>query len=244
LRTALTVAVSLAQIGEFSFILSQLGVDLGLLSKEGMSLILAASLIAIAINPLLFAAIPALQRWLLDRYELARRLDQREAPFTQLPVNTDRKFLEGQVVLVGYGRIGQRIATSLVEHGIPFVIAEQNRECVERLRKHGIAAVCGDAADAAVLIQAHIAKAAMLVIATPLPLDVHKMTETARTLNPGIEIVVRTHDDEEKQSLRDEGFSAVFFGDEELALSMSRHVVKRFLPGVQTGEQHLAMAET
>ncbi|MDR1463064.1 MAG: NAD-binding protein, partial [Azoarcus sp.] len=244
LRTALTVAVSLAQIGEFSFILSQLGVDLGLLSKEGMSLILAASLIAIAINPLLFAAIPALQRWLLDRYELARRLDRREAPFTQLPMDTDRKFLEGQVVLVGYGRVGQRIATSLVKHGIPFVIAEQNRECVEKLRKQGVAAVCGDAAEAAVLIQAHIAKAAMLVIATPLPLDVHKMAETARTLNPSVEIVVRTHNDEEKQSLRDEGIGAVFFGDEELALSMSHHVVERFLPGAQANGRQLAMAET
>ncbi|MDR1227911.1 MAG: Kef family K(+) transporter [Azoarcus sp.] len=243
LRTALMVAASLAQIGEFSFILAGLGMSLGLLSEDGMSLILAAALIAIAINPLLFAAIPALQRWLLDRYELARRLDRREAPFTQLPMNTDHKSLEGQVVLVGYGRVGQRIAQSLAERGIPFVIAEQNRECVEKLRKKGIAAVCGDAAEPAVLIQAHIANAAMLVIATPSPLDVRKMTETARTLNPDIEIVVRTHDDEEKQSLSGEGIGAIFFGEEELARNMSRHVVERFLPSAQTGERHVAMAE-
>ncbi|MDR0701237.1 MAG: Kef family K(+) transporter [Azoarcus sp.] len=243
LRTALTVAVSLAQIGEFSFILAGLGMTLGLLSKEGMSLILAASLIAIALNPLLFAAIPALQGWLLKRYEWARRLDRREAPYTQLPMNTDRKALEGQVVLAGYGRVGQRIAGSLTEHGIPFVIAEQNRECVEKLRKKGIPAVCGDAAEPAVLIQAHIAKAAMLVVATPLLPDAYKMAETARALNPDIEIVARTHNDKEKQSLNDEGISAVFFGEEELARSMSRHVVERFAPGVQTGGRRVAMAE-
>ncbi|MDR1662190.1 MAG: Kef family K(+) transporter [Azoarcus sp.] len=234
LRTALTVAVSLAQIGEFSFILAGLGMSLGLLEKEGMSLILAASLIAIALNPLLFAAIPALQRWLLGRYEWARRLDRRETPFDQLPMSTDHKVLEGQVVLVGYGRVGQRVAGALAEHGVPFVIAEQNRECVEDLRKKGIAAVCGDASEPAVLIQAHVANAAMLVVATPSPLDVRKMAETARTLNPNIEIVVRTHNDEEAHLLSGEGIGAVFFGEEELARSMSRHVVERFSPGVQS----------
>ncbi|MDR3212396.1 MAG: Kef family K(+) transporter [Azoarcus sp.] len=230
LRTALMVAASLAQIGEFSFILAGLGMSLGLLPKEGVSLILAASLISIALNPLVFAAIPALQRWLLEHYEFARRLDRREPPFAQLPMSTDRKYLEGQVVLVGYGRVGQRIAQALTERSIPYVIAEQNRECVEDLRKKGVAAVCGDATAPEVLIQAHIANAAMLVVATPSPLDVRLMAQTARTLNPDIEIVVRTHNDEESRLLHGEGIGTVFFGEEELARSMSHHVVERFKP--------------
>ena len=113
MNTALTVAASLAQIGEFSFILAGLGVSLGLLPKEGMSLILAAALITIALNPLVFAAIKPLRGWLLAHYPLARRLDARPDPFAMLPMNISRAYLEGQVVLAGYGRVGQRIAQAL-----------------------------------------------------------------------------------------------------------------------------------
>jgi CPA2 family monovalent cation:H+ antiporter-2 len=90
--------------------------------------------------------------------------------------------------------------------------------------------VCGDATEAGVLIQAHIAKAAMLVVATSSPLNVRKMAETARALNPGIEIVVRTHGEDEARLLHGEGIGVVFCGEEELARSMSRHVLERFLP--------------
>ena len=132
-------------------------------------------------------------------------------------------------MLVGYGLIGQRIAQALKEHGIPYVVAEQNRECVEDLRKEGVAAVCGDATEAGVLIQAHIAKAAMLVVATSAPLDVREMVEIARALNPGIEVVVRTHSDDESRLLHGEGIGVIFYGEEELAKSMSRHVLERFV---------------
>lgn len=230
LNTALTVAVSLAQIGEFSFILAGLGLALGLMPQAGMSLVLAGALISIALNPFLFAAIAPVQRWLLARSELARRLDSRIDPYAELPMSTERKYLEGQVVLVGYGRVGRRIAAALRERGIPFVVAEQNRELVEDLRNEGLAAVSGNAAEPAVLIQAHIAHAAMLVVATPDPLNVRQMVEIARTLNPGIEVVVRTHSDVESQLLRSESIGTVFFGEEELARGMSRHVLDRFTP--------------
>ena len=118
-------------------------------------------------------------------------------PLAELPMSTDEKYLSGQVVLVGYGRVGRRIGDALAGQGIPFVVAEQNREMVERLRAKGIAAVSGDASDPAVLIQAHIARASMLVVATPDTFDVRQMIKTARTLNPGIETVVRTHNEEE-----------------------------------------------
>ncbi len=233
LNTALTVSASLAQIGEFSFILAGLGLSLGLLPAEGMSLVLAGALISIALNPVLFAVSEPFRRWILKRSALARRLEQRGDPYAELPMSTERKYLEGQVVLVGYGRVGRRIAGALQARGIPYVVAEQNRELVESLRKRGIAAVSGNAADPAVLIQAHIARAAMLVVAIADPLDVRQMADTARTLNASIEIVLRTHSEDESAMLRKEAIGTVFFGEEELAKGMTAHVLERFAPGPQ-----------
>ena len=228
LNTALTVAASLGQIGEFSFILAGMGLSLGLLPAEGMSLVLAGALFSIALNPFVFAAIEPFSRWVLARSALARRLEQRDDPFAELPTSTERRYLEGQVVLVGYGRVGQCIAEALRARDIPCVIAERNRELVEDLRRQGVAAVSGDATDPAVLIQAHVADAAMLVIATADTLGVRKMADTARLLNPRIEIVVRTHDADESALLRQEKVGTVFFGEEELAKGMMAHVLQRF----------------
>ncbi|MCJ0763693.1 YbaL family putative K(+) efflux transporter [Variovorax terrae] len=227
LNTALTVSASLAQIGEFSFILVGLGGSLGLLPAEGQSLVLAGALISIAVNPLVFRAINPLQRWLRARSAFARRLEQRDDPLAELPMSTDAKFLSRQVVLVGYGRVGRRIAAALAAHDIPYVVAEQNRELVEQLRAQGVPAVSGDAADPAVLIQAHIARARMLVIATPDTLNVRQMIGIARTLNPAIETVVRTHNEEEARLLEQENAGKVFLGEQELAQSMTRHVLER-----------------
>lgn len=227
LNTALTVGASLAQIGEFSFILASMGVGLGLLSPEGQSLILAGALISIALNSLAFTAIAPVQSWLRERSALARRLELRDDPLAQLPMSTDQALLTGQVVLIGYGRVGRRIADALAEQGIPFVVAEQNRELVAKLRAQHIPAVSGDASDPAVLIQAHIARASMLVIATPDTFNVRKMVETARALNPSVEVVLRTHSDDEAALLRKEGVGKVFMGEHELALGMTRHVLDR-----------------
>ncbi len=227
LNTALTVSASLAQIGEFSFILIGLGASLGLLPPEGQSLVLAGALISIATNPFWFKAIEPLQAWLRKNSRFAREMEQRDDPLAELPTTTHEMFLSRQVVLVGYGRVGRRIAEALAEQHQPFVIAEQNRELVERLRAQGIAAVFGDAADPAVLIQAHIARAGMLVIATPDTLNVRQMIETARMLNPDILTVVRTHSEEEASLLEQENAGKVFLGEEELAQSMTRYVLEQ-----------------
>jgi CPA2 family monovalent cation:H+ antiporter-2 len=230
LNTALTVAASLAQIGEFSFVLGGLGVTLGLMEPEALSLVLAGALISIALNPLVFAGVAPLGRWATKHSALARRLESRRDPYAELPMSTERRYLEGQVVIVGYGRVGRRIGDALAARGIPFVVAEQNRELVEDLRASGVAAVVGDATDPAVLIQAHIANAAMLVIATPDTLGVRRMVDVARTLNPAVEVVLRTHSEDESVLLRAEGLGTVFFGEEELARGMAGHVMTRFAP--------------
>jgi monovalent cation:H+ antiporter-2, CPA2 family len=193
-----------------------------------MSLVLAGALISIALNPFVFGAIGPFSRWVLKRSELARQLESRDDPLAELPMTTERKYLEGQVVLVGYGRVGRRIAKALSERDLPYVIAEQNRELVEDLRRQGEAAVSGDAADPAVLIQAHIVDAAMLVIATPDTVGVRKMVETARQLNPRIEVVLRTYNEDESDLLRKDQVGTVFFGEEELAKGMTDHILQRF----------------
>ncbi|MEZ0232795.1 MAG: YbaL family putative K(+) efflux transporter [Methylophilaceae bacterium] len=227
LNTALTVGASLAQIGEFSFILAGMGITLKLLPAEGQSLILAGALISIAFNSLVFAAIKPVQNFLRARSPMARKLELRDDPLAQLPMSVGHDYLTGQVVIVGYGRVGRRIANSLQEQNIPYVIAEQNRELVGKLRAKGIAAVSGDAAEPAVLIQAHIARAGMLVIATPDTVSVRKMVETARMLNPAIEVIVRTHSEEEAELLARANLGKIFMGEHELALGMTKHVLLR-----------------
>jgi CPA2 family monovalent cation:H+ antiporter-2 len=228
LNTALTVAASLGQIGEFSFILAGMGLSLGLLPQEGMSLVLAGALISIALNPFVFRAIPPLTRWVLAHSATVRGLEGREDPNAGLPASTDARYLQGQVVLVGHGRVGKRLAQAMLERNIPFVVIEHQRERVDQLRRQGLAAVFGDADDPAVLVQAHVATAAMLVVATPDTVGVRRMVELSRTLNPNIEVVLRTHNEEESELLQNDGFGTVFFGEEELARGMTRHVLQRF----------------
>jgi CPA2 family monovalent cation:H+ antiporter-2 len=233
LNTALTVSASLAQIGEFSFILAGLGVQLGLMPQEGQSLVLAGAIISIALNPLLFRAIEPAQAWIRSRSKLAQALERPDDPLAVLPMTVELTRLTGQVVLVGYGRVGRRIGEALTARGISFVVAEENREIVEQLRESGIPAVSGDGSDPNVLIQAHIHRARILVIATPDTLDVRRMIEIARTVNPRIETIVRTHSEEEAALLEKENAGKVFFGEQELARSIIRHVLDRYDSGTE-----------
>ncbi len=191
LNSALTVSASLAQIGEFSFILVALGDSLGLLPPEAKSLVVAGAMLSIAFNPLLFEALAPLQRWLLQRSALARRLEARDDPLAALPDDTDARLLARQVVLVGHGRVGARVARALAAAGVPLVVVDRQREEVQALRERGQAAVLGDATEAGVLVQAHVATARTLVVALADTREVALMIDTARVLNPKLRIVVR-----------------------------------------------------
>jgi monovalent cation:H+ antiporter-2, CPA2 family len=228
LNTALTVAASLAQIGEFSFILAGLGMSLHLVSAQGISLILAGALISIALNPLIFSIVNPIRNWVLNISEVARGYERRTDLYSELPMSTERKYLEGQVVLVGYGRVGKKIARALSGANIPYVIAEKNRELVEDLRNTGIPSVSGDATEPSVLIQAHIANASMLVIATADSIDVNKMVETAKLLQPSIKIVVRTDSESEFNFLKEENIGQIFYGKEELANGMTKFILEQY----------------
>jgi CPA2 family monovalent cation:H+ antiporter-2 len=184
----------------------------------------------------LFELIEPAQKWIRSRSRLARSFELSDDPLATLPMSIPLTRLTGHVTLVGYGRVGRRLGEALAKNGISFVVAEENREIVEKLRESGIAAVSGDAADPAVLIQAHVARARLLVITATDPVKVRRMLETARTVNPRIETVVRTHNDEEAELFEKENVGKVFMGEHELALGMIRHVLERYAVPNQRSE--------
>lgn len=228
LQSALIVSASLAQIGEFSFILAELGVRLGLLPEEGQSFILAGALISIAINPLVFKLINPVHAWINSCPRLLQFFERANDSLAELPMSTKEEFLAGQVVLVGYGRVGKRIAHLLSENNIPYVVVEENRELIVSLRAAGLPAVYGDASEPSVLIQSHIAHASMLMIVIADTVDLRKMIQYAYQLNPKIEIVVRTHDEEEASLLQKEIAGKVFFAEGEIAKGMGEYALSRY----------------
>lgn len=227
INTALTVGASLAQIGEFSFILATLGVSLHLLSLEGQNLILAGALISITLNSFVFSAIEPVQNWIRERSHLARLLERSGDPLSMLPDEVSQEYLRDQVVIVGHGDVGRRITKALMQQEIKVVIAEENREIVESLRAKGIAAVSGHATEAGVLIQAHIQHARLLVLSPMDILDIHKIVDIAKTLNPQIQVLVCAESKEEAEVIRRENIGQVYFAKEEMAINMTNHILNQ-----------------
>ncbi|ETR96102.1 cation:proton antiporter [Acinetobacter lactucae] len=227
INTALTVGASLAQIGEFSFILATLGVSLGLLSLEAQNLILAGALFSITLNSFVFSAIEPVQRWIRERSHLARLLERSGDPLAMLPDEVDQAYLRDQVVIVGYGGVGRRITENLINENIKVVIAEENREIVEKLRQANIAAVSGVATEPSVLIQAHIMHARLLVISPMDILDIHRIVAIAKQLNPQIQVLICAESKEEAAVIRDENIGEVFYAKEEMAKNMSHHILNQ-----------------
>ncbi|WP_180004569.1 MULTISPECIES: cation:proton antiporter [unclassified Acinetobacter] len=227
INTALTVGASLAQIGEFSFILATLGVSLNLLSMEGQNLILAGALISITLNSFVFSAIEPMQRLIRERSNLARLLERSSDPLAMLPDEVSQDYLRDQVVLIGHGEVGRRITRELMNENIKVVIAEENREIVENLREKGIAAVSGVATEPGVLIQAHIQHARLLVISPMDILDIHKIVDIAKMLNPSIQVLVCAESKEEAEVIRRDNVGEVYYAKEEMAKNMSNHILNQ-----------------
>lgn len=228
LSTALTVAAGLAQIGEFSFILAGLGLSLGLITKEAQDLILAGALFSIALNTALFKFIEPMRKLILERSSAARKLEHRLDDLDELPQSTDRVLLAGQVVLLGYGRVGRRIAIALREKSIAMVIIDQNKLVIESLREQGFAAVLGDGSTPEVLIQAHIAQAAMLVLAVDDPVVTQRAANLALEIQPKLSIVIRAHSEEEAEHYNQTGTGLALVPEISLADQMAEQVLLRY----------------
>ncbi|WP_217612264.1 YbaL family putative K(+) efflux transporter [Deinococcus sp. GbtcB9] len=216
--TALTVAFSLAQIGEFSFILAALGRDLNLLSEQGQNLILAGAIVSITLNPFLFRLITPLK----DRLE--RRSPAAPGASTTVPEGAAIG-LDGHAVIVGYGRVGRLVGQALQARQLPFVIVEQDDALVEDLRAQGLSVIYGDAARTQVLRQAGLPQAGVVIVATPDALQAQLVTEHVRRVNPQVHVIARTHDEHTQQALEQLGADEVLFGEQELGQAIGVQAV-------------------
>ncbi|HKU90683.1 MAG TPA: YbaL family putative K(+) efflux transporter [Steroidobacteraceae bacterium] len=224
-RTALTVSASLAQIGEFSFILAGLGAALGLLPPEGRDLILAGALLSIALNPLTFAGIDPLNRWLEARPRLLRLLERRGAEKHRTAA-ASTVGLRDHAILVGYGRVGGAIGEVLRAQQLPFAVIERDHLMLASAQAAGVPTIVGDAATPGVLEAAGIAQARLAVVATPDSFQARRIVELARQLKPGIDLVVRTHSASEMQKLEALGAGRVVFSERELAFGMLEYALR------------------
>ncbi|MGC4249965.1 MAG: cation:proton antiporter, partial [Sphingobium sp.] len=203
--TALTISASLAQIGEFSFILASLGTGLGVLLAEGRDLILAGAIVSILLNPIIFSLV------VRDRKE--EEGEEKEETATEKP-------LMGHVILVGYGRVGKMIASRLTERNVHFVVIEGDAERAEEAEEAGLSVVRGSALEDRHLIAAGIGKARRLLIAVPEGFEGGAIHQHARHLNPDIQVIARAHSDAEVAHLEGLGVPYVVMGERELASRM------------------------
>ena len=223
--TALTVSASLAQIGEFSFILAAMGVSLGLLPAVGRDLLLAGALISITLNPFVFATITPVTRWVRARPSLYALVERGATRLATLPDNPRSNAIRGHAVIVGYGRVGGMIGAALAERHLPFVVIERDLRLVEVLRQRAIRAIYGDASASGVLDAAHIGTAKLLVIASPDSYAARRVLDLARQANPTIDTVVRTHTDHECEHFEKAGVGRVVMGERELAIGMTDYAL-------------------
>ncbi|CAM3635500.1 YbaL family putative K(+) efflux transporter [Xenorhabdus thuongxuanensis] len=213
-RTALTISASLAQIGEFAFILAGLGVTLGFLDGEARNLVLAGAIISIMLNPVLFS--------LLDRYlektETIEEqlLEETLEEETQIPVD-----ICGHAIVVGYGRVGDQLCQRLQEKHFPVVVIEDTRARFEELGEMGISAVMGNAVNKEIMALARLDCACILFLTIPNGYEAGEIVANAREIRPDINIIVRAHYDDEVTYIKERGTNHIIIGEHEIARAMA-----------------------
>ncbi|MEQ9887000.1 YbaL family putative K(+) efflux transporter [Pectobacterium zantedeschiae] len=212
-RTALTISASLAQIGEFAFILAGLGIVLGLLSEEGRNLVLAGAILSIMINPLLFTL---LERYLAKHETIEEQIvEEAIEEEKQIPVD-----MCNHALLVGYGRVGSLIGAKLHQAGIPIVVIENSRTRVDALREQGIKAVLGNATKPEIMDIARLDCARWLLLTIPNGYEAGEIVAAAREKRADLEIIARAHYDDEVSYITEHGANEVVMGEREIANSM------------------------
>jgi CPA2 family monovalent cation:H+ antiporter-2 len=234
--TALIISASLAQIGEFSFILAELGVGLGLLPEQGRDLILAGAILSIVLNPLVFAVAERLKPWAENRFGKGMAAAEIKAagPATEAGVlatpapsaKSARKEEDGppppttltnHTILIGYGRVGSLVGESLSKAGLPFLVIEDGDKTIAKLRADGVEVVEGNAANAQVFAAANPTGAKRLVLAIPNAFEAGQVILRARAANPSIVVIARAHFDAEVEHLKGLGADTVIMGEREIA---------------------------
>ena len=232
--TALTISASLAQIGEFSFILAELGYASKLLSKQARDLILAGAILSIMLNPLVFAGVD----WLIARLERRKAPSPSRAAAKAIPVT----HLTDHTILVGYGRVGNIISNDLKQKKLPFLVIEASDSTVSKLRESGIEALTGNAAQPEILKAAALPKSRNVVVAIPEAFEAGQIVQQARAANAGIRIIARAHSDAEVEHLRGLGADTVIMGEREIARGMIEELERRFPDAAEKDSPRLAEA--
>lgn len=226
IRTAFMVSVSLAQIGEFSFVLAALGKRFDILPPEAHSLILAGALISISLNPLLFYVSKPIQQYFARQVFFSKRFAMPDDDLSHLS-GTERKGLVNPVILVGFGRVGKHIEESLRDAHMSIVAIDMNRSRVEDMRTRGIKAIAGDATQKQVLLEAAISKAVAVIIAVPNAFEVRRIVEAAREMKPSIDILVRAQTREEYAYFENQHVSLTVMETQEVARRMVEFLYER-----------------
>ena len=226
IRTALIVGAGLAQIGEFSFVLSEVDRQLGILPAEGHDLIIAAAIITITLNSLLFRSIEPIAERLRDLRVVRAFDDRRAGALASLERETAEK-LQRHAVVAGHGRVGSLVTRALQRRNMEVLVVEQDRRVVEALRDAGTLAIYGDAGHALVLERTHLDRAILLVIALRDPQTSRRVVEYARQTNERIGIVARAHTRDAADFLKKAGANEVVLGEEELAIEMTGYALHR-----------------
>lgn len=221
LPIAVTLGLSLAQIGEFSFILAGLGVELNLLPETGRDLVLAGAILSILINPLLFAGLDRLMPRLENRAPI-RTEEEGRIDITPKLTTTS---LTDHAILVGYGRVGRLVAETLQNAGQPYLIVEERQVVADQLRAGGVDVISGNAAQPGLLEAANVNSAKWLISAIPNPFESGNFIEHARATNPKLEIIARAHSDAEVEYLKRLGANLIIMGEKEIARSISEHIL-------------------
>jgi CPA2 family monovalent cation:H+ antiporter-2 len=221
LQVVLTLGASLSQIGEFSFILADLGIKLKVLPEAGRDLILAGAILSILFNPLLFVLFDRLMSWIKaqERTEASEEAVLAESP--ELAV-TSRK---GHAVLVGHGRVGSLIAEALEQAGQSYFVIEESQAIIDQLRARGIKVITGNAAQTGLLETANVAAARWLISAIPNPFESGNLIEQARSANPALDIIARAHSDAEVDYLKKCGANLIIMGEREIAQAICAHIL-------------------
>lgn len=212
-RTALTISASLAQIGEFAFILAGLGISLNLLTNEGRNLVLAGAILSIMLNPVLFAFLARYR----DRSESTdeQHVEEEVDEEKQIPVDICH-----HAIVVGFGRVGSMLGQKLIDSGVAIVVVENSRSRVEALREQGISAVLGNAARTEIMELARLDCARWLLLTIPNGYEAGEIVTAAREKRPKIDIIARAHYDDEVEYITERGASQVVMGEREIANSM------------------------
>ena len=231
--TALTISASLSQIGEFSFILAELGVASQMLPSAGRDLIMAGAILSIMLNPLMFAA----ATW------LAPRLDPGDTPkaAAAVPEPIRTTDLTGHTIVIGYGRVGALVGDALKQRQLPFLVAEVGESALAKLKQGGIETIMGNAAQPEILGATNPSRARHLVIAIPEAFEAGQIVQQARAANPDIRIIARAHADAEVDHLKGLGADVVIMGEREIARGMIEELERRVPDAAQQDPRALAV---